>query len=115
MGAAIAQGFSLLISKLAAIVGWFADLAKAVFVAAWDLMKDAVSWVVEQFLQIATAAVQSINVGAITDHLGVWGSIPGDVLDVLAALGLGTAFSIIATAIVIRLGLQLIPFTRLGS
>jgi hypothetical protein len=111
----IVDAFTKLLAKIAAVVGWFGDLAKAVFLAGWDFIKDGFSWALESLLKIAVSAVQSLNVSTITNALGVWGSIPANVLDVCAALGLGTAFGIITAAIGVRLVLQLIPFTRLGS
>ena len=43
------------------------------------------------------------------------GGLPAEILNVMALCGVGSAVTIITTAIGIRLALQLIPFTRLGS
>jgi hypothetical protein len=111
----IARFFSTFLYRIFEVVEWFGKLVVAAFEALWDLTKDGVSWVLEQFLQLATAAVQAVDLGGIDSALGVWGSIPGNVLEVCAALGLGTCFAIITAAIGVRMMLQLIPFTRLGS
>lgn len=111
----VAEFFTMLFRKVAAFAEWIGKLWVAIFQALWDLLKDGVCWVVEQFLDLAVAAAQSLDVSGIQTGLSAWGSIPGNVLEVCAALGLGTAFSVISAAIGIRLVLQLIPFTRLGS
>lgn len=106
--------FTLLFAKIAAVVKWFADLFVSVFVSVWDMVKDAFSWLFEQVLTVAISAVGAIDTSALSG-LGGWGSIPGDILNVLGLLGVGTAVSIISAAILIRIALQLIPFVRLGS
>lgn len=107
-------GFTMLLRKLADILQWIADLFIAVFVALFDLVKDAVSWVFEQMLEIVIDALEGIDVSGIS-AAGGWGELPGEVLNILALLGVAQAVSIIVASIGIRLILQLIPFTRLGS
>jgi len=111
----IIAGIQMLLGKVSAVLKWVGELWVAIFKAAWDFVKDGFCWALESLLKIAVSAVQSVNVGSISDWVGVWGSIPANVLEVCAALGLGTAFGIITAAIGVRLVLQLIPFTRLGS
>lgn len=106
--------FTLLFSKIAAVVKWVADLFVAVFVAAWDFIRDGFSWLFEQVLTVAISAVGSIDVSSLPT-MGVWGSMPGEILNILSLLGVGTAVTIITAAIGIRMTLQLIPFVRLGS
>jgi len=107
--------FSALLAKLTAIVGWFGALFAKVFVALWDLLRDVLTWPVEQFLGLAKSALTGIDTSAMTDNLSAWGSLPAEVSNVMGLLGVGTACTIIAAAIAIRIVLQLIPFTRLGS
>jgi hypothetical protein len=107
--------FSALFAKIAALAQWFIDLFLAVFTAAYDVLKDAVSWVFDQLLSVAFSAIEVLDLSVITQWSSLWLSIPSGVSEVLRALGLGTAFAIISAAIVIRITLQLIPFTRLGS
>lgn len=109
------DAFTMLLAKIAASVAWFGKLFVAVFVALWDIGKDGVCWVVEEFMKLAVTTLQALDVSAISSNLGVWGSIPGNVMEVLSALGLGQAFTVIVAAIGVRMVLQLIPFTRLGS
>jgi hypothetical protein len=51
----------------------------------------------------------------LSQHVGDWALLPAGMIEVLQAIGLSTAMGIIVTAIIIRVTLQLIPFTRLGS
>lgn len=111
----MAAGFSMLLAKLAALVGWFGDLAVAVFVALWDFCRDIPAWIFEQVLSVASAALNGIDLSGITGNLQGFGSIPANVMLVMSAIGLSQALAMIAAALTIRFTLQLIPFTRLGS
>lgn len=110
----MAAAFTLLFSKIAEVIQWFYDLFIAIFVALWDVIKDGFSWCFEQVMDIVVDAVSTVDVSGISS-VGGWGSFPAEVLNILALLGVGQATTIIVTAIGIRLVLQLIPFTRLGS
>jgi Protein of unknown function (DUF2523) len=107
--------FTALLAKFSAVLTWWGKLFVAVFVALWDFIRDAAVWPFEQLLGIVETTLQGINTQGLTGHLGVWGSLPAELLNVLGLLGVGTAISIISAAIAVRLLLQLIPFTRLGS
>lgn len=107
--------FSSLLAKLTAIVAWVSDLVKAVFKAAWDMVSDAFAWVLEQLMDIAQATISVLDFTTISAHLGTFAAIPATALEVLAASGVGTGLAIVGSAIVVRMALQLIPFTRLGS
>lgn len=111
----MAAGFSMLLAKLAAIAGWFGDLFVAVFVALWDIFRDVAAWVFEQVLSVAVLAVNGVSLDALTTNLPAFGEIPAQAMLVMSAIGLGQALAMIAASIGIRLVLQLIPFTRLGS
>lgn len=108
-------GFTMLLAKLAAMLEWVGRLFIAVFTAAWDFIRDAVCWPFEQVLKIVLSAVSAVDLTPVTTGLGQWGALPGEVLNIMGLLGVGQAASIIVGAIGIRLVLQLIPFTRLGS
>ena len=105
----------MLFAKIASIVEWFGKLFVAVFKAAWDLIRDAVCWPFEQIMDIAVGAVQALPLDGLSNQATAWGNLPAEILNVMGLIGVGTAVSIIASAIGIRLVLQLIPFTRLGS
>ena len=111
----MAAAFTMLFAKIAAVLKWFGELFVKCFVAVWDLVCDAACWPFEQVMKIATETVETIDLSGIMGYVSQAGSLPGEILNILALLGVGTCISIIAAAIGIRLLLQLIPFTRLGS
>ena len=107
--------FSMLLEKITAVIAWLSDLAVAVFKAAWDFAKDVICWPLDQCLSIIVGLLQGMQFDAITANLGAWSSMPDEIINILGLLGVGPASGIIVAAIAIRLVLQLIPFTRLGS
>lgn len=111
----MAVGFTLLLAKIAAVISWFSALFVAVFVAGWDFIKDAFSWLFEQVLKVSISAISAIDVSGLNGYISAAGTLPAEILNILGLLGVGTAISIISAAIGIRLVLQLIPFVRLGS
>ncbi|WP_111876916.1 DUF2523 family protein [Paracidovorax anthurii] len=111
----MAQAFSMLFSKIAASLAWIGKLFVAVFEALWDLLRDAVCWPFEQIMTIVVSAIDAVDISGLSDQVGAWGSLPAEIINILGLLGVGTASMIIVSAIGVRLVLQLIPFTRLGS
>jgi len=111
----VGQFFTMLFAKLAAIVAWFGKLAVAAFSAGWDFTCDAFCWPFDQITDILVTAVQSLDLSSLQSKVGSWGSLPSEIINILGLLGVGQASAIIISAITIRLTLQLIPFTRLGS
>lgn len=80
------------------------------------MLKDMVYWVVEQFMEVVNSALSSavalfqpVDVGQYLQ------SIPPNVAWVMGAVGLPQCLSLIISAIALRMILQLVPFTRLGS
>ena len=112
---AIANGLSMILAKFAAVVAWIGKLFVAIFVAAWDFITDAFVWVFDSVLGVAVSALGAVDVSGMSSAGQWWGSLPGEVMNMLGLVGFGTAMGIIVAAIGIRLVLQLIPFTRLGS
>lgn len=112
----MSAAFSLIISKIVGFATWIGSLFLAVFLALWDVVKDAFSWLFEQVLSVAVSAISAIDVSALTTSAaGGWGGIPSEIMNILILIGVGTAIKIIASAIAVRMALQLIPFVRLGS
>lgn len=111
----MANGFSMLFEKIAQILAWFGKLFVAVFVAAWDFATDVACWVFEGLLEITHTALSALDLSALDLALGAWGGLPPEIINVMGLLGVGQASVVIVAAIGIRLALQLIPFTRLGS
>lgn len=111
----IGEFFTALLGKIGSAVGWIGDLFKAVFVALWDFIRDAICWPFEQAMEIVVGAVSALDLSGISSYTGTWGTLPAEIINILGLIGVGEASAIIVTAIGIRLILQLIPFTRLGS
>lgn len=107
--------FTMLFAKVSAVLTWIGQLWVLVFLALWDMAKDAWSWPFDQMMQVAVSAVAAIDLSGINGSLQGWGGVPAEMLNLLGLLGVGTAMTIIGSAILIRFGLQLIPFVRLGS
>lgn len=96
------------------LVKFFSDLVVNVFKAAWDVLTDLVCWVLEQLLGLVVSAVYALDLGGLQGFASGSG-LPDEILNVMALCGVGSAVFIITAAIGIRIALQLIPFTRLGS
>lgn len=105
----------MLFAKIAAVLVWVGQLFVKCWVAVWDLVRDAACWPFEQVMKIVVSAVGSLDLSALTGLVTSAGSLPSEVLNILGLLHAGTCISIITAAIGIRIVLQLIPFTRLGS
>lgn len=111
----LAKFFGMILAKIAAVVAWFGELAKAVFQALWDLVRDAVCWPFEQLLDVVLSALSAVDTTELFEKIFVWDGLPAELINILGLLGIGQASLIVVIAIGIRLVLQLIPFTRLGS
>lgn len=111
MGAAI----TMVLGKIVGFAAFIGKLAVAGFLAFWLLSTDLGCWFVEQLLSFAVEVVAGLDVGDFQQASAAWGSLPGEVINVLGLLKAGWAASIIVAAIGLRLVLQLIPGVRLGS
>ena len=111
----MAATFTMLFSKIAAVVAWLGKLFIQVFKDLWEIIQDAATWPFEQIMKILVAAVEAIDLESIEGFIDQAPELPEEIMNVLALLGVGYITAIIAAAIGIRLVLQLIPFTRLGS
>ncbi|MGD1438790.1 DUF2523 family protein [Vibrio harveyi] len=82
----------------------------------FDMLKDIFLWIVEQVMNAVNMVLPSVfALFAPVDMSQYMTIIPPTVAWVFAAVGVPQCLSIILAAITIRLLLQLIPFTRLGS
>jgi len=82
----------------------------------FDMLKDIFLWIVEQVMNAVNMVLPSVFAFfAPVDMSQYMTSIPPTVAWVFAAVGVPQCLSTILAAITIRLLLQLIPFTRLGS
>ncbi|MBF5006636.1 DUF2523 family protein [Diaphorobacter caeni] len=97
------------------LFSWFGDIFVAIFKAAWDFLGDGVCWVLEQLLGVAVSAANALDLSGLQGHASDWSIMPPEIVNVMQLSGLSVAVPIVVAAIGIRLILQLIPFTRLGS
>ena len=80
----------------------------------WTMIQDAFFWIVEQILKLVESALSLIDFGTFTLNPCQHG-LSSEIMNILGLIGLGEAVAIIVSAAGIRLLMQLIPFTRLGS
>ncbi|MBS9903613.1 DUF2523 family protein [Vibrio alginolyticus] len=82
----------------------------------FNMLKDLFFWAIEQVMAMVNLLLSGVfALFTPVDMSQYMTSIPPKVSWVLAAVGVPQCLSIILAAITIRLLLQLIPFTRLGS
>lgn len=94
---------------------WIPQAFKGIFLDLWEIIKDAFVYTIGQLLDLAIGAANAVDLQGLPNVAGAWAGLPPGVVDVLSAIGLTQAVSIVVSAIGVRLVLQLIPFTRLGS
>jgi len=81
----------------------------------FDLLKDVFLWLLDQVLGLATGLLSAVSIPLNWNPAQYINAMPQEITNMLGLIGLGECVSIITAAIVIRLGLQLIPFVRFGS
>lgn len=95
---------------------WLIDTFYSLALTIFELFKDALLIIFDMFLALSVVLLNGIgstlNSIEVTQYFQM---LPPEVQGVMAAIGLGEALGMIITALGIRILLQLIPFTRLGS
>lgn len=108
--------FTALLGRLAGLAGFAASLAVAAFAALWLLGTDLGAWLFDQVLGVAVAALNSFSIDAELFNPGSYiSALPAELTNMLGLLRIGECLAIIAAAVLVKITLQLIPFTRLGS
>jgi hypothetical protein len=110
--------FTAILAKVVAFAAWLASLAVAVFAAVWLLGTDLGCWLLEGFLAIIQTVLESlpgVDGFALFNPAQYVSALPADVVNMVGLIRVGEALAIILAAILIKLTLQIIPFTRLGS
>lgn len=111
--AGIFNFFTALLAKIAAVAEWFLAVVVRVFKDLFNMVMDLVLFIFDSFLGIAVGAIQAIAIPF--DPATYYAMIPPEVGSVLGYIGVPQALSMIVASLLIRFGLQLIPFVRLGS
>ncbi|OFZ92323.1 MAG: hypothetical protein A3F74_15945 [Betaproteobacteria bacterium RIFCSPLOWO2_12_FULL_62_58] len=105
-----------ILAKIAAFAAWFVLLVVAMYAAWWLLGTDLGVWFFEQLLKLVISIMNTISFDFSAFNPGQYiSALPADVVNMLGLIRVGEALAIIVAAIVVRVTLQLIPFTRLGS
>lgn len=110
--------FTAILAKFAALASWIGALAKAVFVAAWLFGTDLVCWVFEGFCRLTQTLLNGLpgtDAFAALNPAQYINGAPADLVNMIGLMRVGEGLAIILGAIAIKLVLQLVPFTRLGS
>lgn len=112
---AIGRFFTDLLWAIYEAIEFALKVVVQVFTDLWELATDVPVFVFAQVLGIAGSAIDALDLTGLTGYASRWGSLPGELLNVLGLIGLAEALGIIAAAALIRLTMQVIPFVRLGS
>lgn len=92
------------------------DFLWSLVLSAMEVLNDLFITMFDAFMTISVSVISTFgDMFSLLDFTQYVSILPDEVKNVLGLLGIGTATSMIVTAILIRLGLQLIPFVRLGS
>lgn len=91
------------------------DFLRALVNTVFDMLKDLFYWVVDQVVGLGMSLLSGVLGNPELSLAQYFTVLPPETRMVVARIGLVEALAVIAGAIVIRLLLQLIPFTRLGS
>lgn len=94
----------------------FKEFMWSLVLSVFDMLKDLFYFMFESIMDLSLLAMEGLD--QYFDGLNITAyltNIPSNVAYVLNAIGVPQALTMIMTAITIRLLLQLIPFTRLGS
>lgn len=103
-----------IIATIIAFSEWLWGLVKNVFLALWDVCVDFICYILDKALTFGIGLLNGLDTSGL-QQVGAWSALPSQVLNMLGLIGFGQCMAIIAAAILVRLGLQLIPFVRLGS
>lgn len=116
MGAAFGAFFTALLGKFVGMATWLLALVIAMFAAWWLLGTDLGCWMFEQVLLLTISILDGLNLDfSVFNPAAYVSGLPADTVNMLGLIRVPEALAIILSAIVIRITLQLIPFTRLGS
>ena len=104
-----------ILAKFVALASWIAVLSAIVFACAWLLGTDFAKWAFEQLLDLLIFMLKDVKIDFKFLDPNSYVTIPPEVMNFIGLCGLDSAMAIILSAIIIKITLQLIPFTRLGS
>lgn len=92
------------------------EFLKAMLLTVFDMLKDLFCFFFDMLMSLMISILSGL--GSLFSALNFSNSmdgLPSEVLNIIGLVGLGQCMGFIVTALIIRISLQLIPFTRLGS
>ena len=99
--------------------GWWnrtIDFFYSLLLSLMVMLQDMFIFLYESFMDVCISIINGFgSVMSVFDVTQYFSSLPASVLNILGLIDLGTCTQMVAAAIAIRILLQLIPFTRLGS
>lgn len=108
--------FTAILSKIVSFAGYVGALAVACFAALWLLGTDLGAWVFDQLLTVVETVLDSFTIDfSIFNPAQYISGLPPELVNIMGLCRIGESLGIIAAAVGIKVLLQLVPFTRLGS
>lgn len=114
-------------SKIQSVINFFRDLffdvfkaitdfLKTMLLTALDMLKDLFFFIFDALMSLMVALLSGLgSLFSALNFSNALDGMPSEVLNIIGLVGLGQCMAFIVTALIIRITLQLIPFTRLGS
>jgi hypothetical protein len=113
---AIFDFFDWLAGEYGGIWDKFKAIIDKLFDEVEEMFKDMLIYVVDTFLDLTTTILETIAIDfSVFDPSTYFSAMPAEVSQVIGIIRIPEAIGIIVAAIAIKMLLQLIPFTRLGS
>jgi hypothetical protein len=110
--------FTALLAKFSALASWLILLVKGVFLAGWLIFTDLFCWLLAGLFALIQTVLNELpgpDGFALFNPATYVSGLPADLVNMIGLIRIGEALAIILAAILIKLTLQIIPFTRLGS
>jgi hypothetical protein len=107
-----------ILAKFVALAAWFGALATAVFAALWLFGTDLVCWFLEGIFRVVQTVLNGLpgpDAFSALNPAQYLSGAPAELVNMVGLMRVGEGLAIILAAIAIKLVLQVIPFTRLGS
>lgn len=93
----------------------FLDWGEKLVNTLFDMLKDVFLWLTDTILAFVVGLLDVLGQSIDFNPGDYISALPSEITNIIGVLGLNTCMTIIISAILIRLTLQIIPFTRLGS
>lgn len=94
----------------------FTDFLKAMLLTVFDMLKDLFYFCFDMLLGFLVGIFSAFsNLFNQVTFANMFNGFPEQTLNIMGLLGFGECIGLIVSSLIIRMTLQLIPFTRLGS